>query len=105
MTSVIWLCTAGVKATLAHALDVKKTVHESTELWFEVADFDNQSTLAPMMAKFGVDPQRPLSTWAFRSCGWESIRWLCSCFVRSAARVCLRSGGEPGEPRLVLLSC
>ena len=42
---------------------VKKTVYESTELWLEVADFDNQAALAPMMAKFGVDPQRPLSTW------------------------------------------
>ena len=41
---------------------VKKTVHESTELWLEVADFDNQSALAPLMAKFGVDPQHPLST-------------------------------------------
>jgi len=37
-------------------------VHESTELWLEVADFDNQAALAPLMAKFGVDPEHPLST-------------------------------------------
>jgi uncharacterized protein YbaP (TraB family) len=45
-----------------NAEKVKKTVHESTELWLEVADFDNQAALAPLMAKFGVDPQHPLST-------------------------------------------
>jgi uncharacterized protein YbaP (TraB family) len=41
---------------------VKKTVHESTELWLEIADFDNQEALAPLMAKFGLDPEHPLST-------------------------------------------
>ena len=45
-----------------NAEKVKKTVHESTELWLEVADFENQSAIAPLMAKFGVDPQRPLSS-------------------------------------------
>ena len=45
-----------------NAEKVKKTVHESTELWLEVADFDNEAALAPLMAKFGVDPQHPLST-------------------------------------------
>jgi len=45
-----------------NAEKVKQTVHESTELWLEVADFDDQSALAPLMAKFGVDPQHPLST-------------------------------------------
>lgn len=45
-----------------NAEKVKKTVHESTELWLEVADFDNQSAMAPLMAKFGVDPQHPLSS-------------------------------------------
>jgi uncharacterized protein YbaP (TraB family) len=45
-----------------NAEKVKKTVHESTELWLEVADFENQSAIAPLMAKCGVDPQRPLST-------------------------------------------
>src|SRR6266404_7425520 len=45
-----------------NAEKVKKTVHESTELWLEVADFDNQSAMAPLIAKFGVDPQHPLSS-------------------------------------------
>src|ERR1700719_2796266 len=45
-----------------NAEKVRKTVHESTELWLEVADFDNQAALAPLMAKLGVDPQHPLST-------------------------------------------
>lgn len=41
---------------------VKKTVHESTELWLEIADFDNQAALAPLMTKLGLDPEHPLST-------------------------------------------
>ncbi|MDP9100091.1 MAG: TraB/GumN family protein [Verrucomicrobiota bacterium] len=41
---------------------VKKTVHESTELWLEVADLDNDAALAPLMMKFGVDPAHPLSS-------------------------------------------
>jgi uncharacterized protein len=45
-----------------NAEKVKKTVHESTELWLEIADMDNQAVLAPLMAKFGLDPQHPLST-------------------------------------------
>src|SRR6266404_4097003 len=45
-----------------NAEKVKKTVRESTELWLEVADFDNQAALAPLMAKFGVDPKQPLSS-------------------------------------------
>ncbi len=45
-----------------NAEKVKKTVHESTELWLEVADFDNQAALAPLITKFGLDPEHPLST-------------------------------------------
>jgi uncharacterized protein len=45
-----------------NAEKVKKTVHEATELWLEIADIDNQATLAPLMAKFGVDAEHPLST-------------------------------------------
>jgi len=45
-----------------NAEKVKKTVHESTELWLEVADLDNQAALAPLMAKFGMDAERPLSS-------------------------------------------
>src|SRR4051794_2172164 len=45
-----------------NAEKVKKTVHESTELWLEIADFDNQAALAPLMMKLGLDPEHPLST-------------------------------------------
>jgi uncharacterized protein YbaP (TraB family) len=45
-----------------NAEKVKKTVHESTELWLEIADLDNQEALAPLVAKFGLDKERPLST-------------------------------------------
>jgi uncharacterized protein YbaP (TraB family) len=45
-----------------NAEKVKKTVHDSTELWLEIADLDNQEALAPLIAKFGVDRERPLST-------------------------------------------
>src|SRR3954467_6599745 len=45
-----------------NAEKVKKTVHESTELWLEVAEFDNEAALAPLMMKFGLDPEHPLST-------------------------------------------
>jgi uncharacterized protein len=41
---------------------VKKTVHESTELWLEIADFDNEAALAPMMMKLGLDAEHPLSS-------------------------------------------
>jgi uncharacterized protein YbaP (TraB family) len=41
---------------------VKKTVHESTELWLEVADLDNDAALTPLLAKLGVDPAHPLSS-------------------------------------------
>jgi uncharacterized protein YbaP (TraB family) len=45
-----------------NAAKVKKAVHESTELWLEIADADNQAAMAPLMAKYGVDPTHPLST-------------------------------------------
>lgn len=45
-----------------NAEKVKKSVHESTELWLEIADFDNQAALAPLMMKLGLDPEHPLST-------------------------------------------
>src|SRR4051794_21540348 len=41
---------------------VKKTLHEAQELWLEIADFDNQAAVAPLVAQLGVDPQHPLST-------------------------------------------
>jgi uncharacterized protein len=45
-----------------NAEKVKKTVHESTELWLEIADLDNDAALAPLMAEFGMDAERPLSS-------------------------------------------
>jgi uncharacterized protein YbaP (TraB family) len=45
-----------------NAEKVKKAVHESTELWLEVADLDNDAALAPLMMKLGLDPAHPLST-------------------------------------------
>jgi uncharacterized protein YbaP (TraB family) len=44
-----------------NAEKVKKTVHDSTELWLEVADFDDQSVLAGLVSKLGMDAGRPLS--------------------------------------------
>lgn len=40
---------------------VKKTIGESTELWLEVADLDNQAGLQALIAKHGMDPGKPLS--------------------------------------------
>jgi uncharacterized protein YbaP (TraB family) len=45
-----------------NAEKVKKTVHESTDLWLEIADVDNQAAIAPLMTKLGTDPEHPLST-------------------------------------------
>jgi uncharacterized protein YbaP (TraB family) len=43
------------------AAKVKKTVGESTELWLEIADADNQANLIPVMQKYGFDRENPLS--------------------------------------------
>ena len=40
---------------------VKKTVGESTELWLEIAEEENQATMQPLIAKLGLDPAKPLS--------------------------------------------
>jgi uncharacterized protein YbaP (TraB family) len=40
---------------------VKKTVKESTELWLEVADFDDQSAMVGLVSKLGMDAEHPLS--------------------------------------------
>jgi uncharacterized protein YbaP (TraB family) len=45
-----------------NAEKVKKTVKESTELWLEVADFDDQSAMMGLVAKLGMDAERPLSS-------------------------------------------
>jgi len=41
---------------------VKKTVAESKELWLEVANIEDQASTAPIVAKYGFDRQKPLST-------------------------------------------
>jgi uncharacterized protein YbaP (TraB family) len=41
---------------------VKKTLKESTELWLEVADFDDQSAMMGLVAKLGMDAEHPLSS-------------------------------------------
>lgn len=45
-----------------NAEKVKKTVHEATELWIEIADMENEAAQAPLLAKYGLDAQHPLST-------------------------------------------
>jgi uncharacterized protein YbaP (TraB family) len=45
-----------------NAEKVKKTVHDSTELWLEVADFDDQSALLALVSKLGMDAEHPLSS-------------------------------------------
>jgi uncharacterized protein YbaP (TraB family) len=41
---------------------VKKAVHESTDLWLEVENPDDQAAVMPLIAKLGMDPQHPLSS-------------------------------------------
>jgi uncharacterized protein YbaP (TraB family) len=45
-----------------NAARVKRAVTESTELWLEVADIDDQAAMLPLVAKYGVDPKNPLSS-------------------------------------------
>ena len=40
---------------------VKETVGESTELWLEIAELDNQVAMRPLIATHGKDPTTPLS--------------------------------------------
>ena len=41
---------------------VKKATADSTELWLEVSDPDNEAGVVPLIQKYGLDPQKPLST-------------------------------------------
>ena len=45
-----------------NAARVKKTVTESSELWLEAADIDDQASLMPIMAQYGVDREKTLSS-------------------------------------------
>jgi len=41
---------------------VRKAVTDSTELWLEVADIDNQASIAPLVTQYGLDMEKPLSS-------------------------------------------
>ena len=41
-----------------NAAKVKKTVTESSELWLEVADIDDQASIAPLIAQYGIDLEK-----------------------------------------------
>lgn len=41
---------------------VKKAVTESSELWLEVADIDDVASITPLVAQYGLDLERPLSS-------------------------------------------
>jgi len=45
-----------------NAAKVTKTVTESSELWLEAADMDDQASLMPIMAQYGVDREKTLSS-------------------------------------------
>src|ERR1044071_4923843 len=41
---------------------VRKTVAESTELWLEVANIDDEFTITPLVGQYGIDLEKPLSS-------------------------------------------
>jgi uncharacterized protein YbaP (TraB family) len=41
---------------------VMKTINQSTELWLEVADMDDQADTIPLLTKYGMDPEKALSS-------------------------------------------
>jgi len=41
---------------------VMKAVADSTELWLEISDIDNQAALTPLIQQYGFDKKRSLST-------------------------------------------
>src|SRR5664279_300051 len=45
-----------------NAAKVKKTVTESSELWLEVVDIDDQASVAPIVAQYGLDLEKTLSS-------------------------------------------
>jgi uncharacterized protein len=45
-----------------NAAKVKKAVTESSELWLEVADIDDQASVAPLIAQYGIDQEKTLSS-------------------------------------------
>ena len=45
-----------------NAAKVKKTVTESSELWLEVANIDDQASVLPLITQYGMDPEKTLSS-------------------------------------------
>ena len=45
-----------------NAAKVMKTVSESTELWLEVANIDDQAASLPLITQYGMDPKKTLSS-------------------------------------------
>lgn len=45
-----------------NAAKVKKTVTESSELWLEIANIDDQASIAPIIAQHGIDREKTLSS-------------------------------------------
>lgn len=41
---------------------VRKAMNDSRELWLEIADVDDPALMAPLVQKYALDPQRPLSS-------------------------------------------
>ena len=41
---------------------VKKAVTDSTELWLEVANIDDQASVLPLVTQYGLDPEKTLSS-------------------------------------------
>src|SRR5437762_1555260 len=48
--------------TVWNASKVKKAVAESTELWLEVADFDDEAGIVMLVTRYGIDLENPLSS-------------------------------------------
>jgi len=45
-----------------NAAKVRKAVTESSELWLEVAEIDDQASALPLIAQYGMDPKKTLSS-------------------------------------------
>jgi uncharacterized protein len=45
-----------------NATKVKKAVAESSELWLEIADIDDQASALPLITQYGMDPEKTLSS-------------------------------------------
>jgi len=48
--------------TVWDSAKVRKTMTESSELWLEVKDFDDEASITPLVVQYGIDLEKPLST-------------------------------------------